>query len=169
MKNSQFVAGQLSKESADAIILLYKKLEEARGTFKEQLIERALDIITAKPNRTGKPRHIARNALSDARKALKLRFEIVRFVVTCGHSSTQDISAEQPDHKLASQSKVTEILDWILNEPRLNSYDRLLLLDIAQDKNAVEIAACTDACVKAVRKNISRARARARAAWQKVI
>ncbi|HAA31710.1 MAG TPA: hypothetical protein DCE56_33440, partial [Cyanobacteria bacterium UBA8553] len=82
---------------------------------------------------------------------------------------TQDILAEQPDYKSTSQSKITEIFDWILSEPCLNSRDRLLLLNIAQDENAVEIAARTDVCVKAVRKNISRVRARIHAAWQEVI
>ncbi|HAJ63401.1 MAG TPA: hypothetical protein DCP31_32695 [Cyanobacteria bacterium UBA8543] len=151
------------------MILLYKQLEEVRNSFKEQLIERALDIITAKPNRTGNPRYIARNALSDARKVLKRRVEIVRFVAPAGRHSTQDILAEQPDYKSTSQSKITEIFDWILSEPCLNSRDRLLLLNIAQDENAVEIAARTDVCVKAVRKNISRVRARIHAAWQEVI
>ena len=61
-------------------IQAYLRLSNARprsGSWDEQRIEEALDIILRQPNKTGDPRYIARNALKDAKAKLKLREEIV--------------------------------------------------------------------------------------------
>ncbi|MEH2046661.1 hypothetical protein [Nostoc sp.] len=169
MKQNHLGVSRLSLESASAITLLHNRLKKARNTFEEHLIERALDIVAKKPTRNIKPAYIARNALSDARKFLNGRYEIVRFVNLVNQDGVnQAISVEPADIKSTSQIKVTEILDWIVNEPSLNSRDRSLLIYLVQGEDATEIAARMDLCVKAVRKNISRARARARIAWKEV-
>jgi DNA-directed RNA polymerase specialized sigma24 family protein len=115
---------------------------------------RAIDKLVRNPNMTGDAFRIARNALSDARKILARRHQLL------------PLSAlEEADVRLPGDDKVIELTDWLERTSDLNADERSLLERLAEGATADDIARELDLPVTVVRVRISRARARARRAW----
>jgi len=155
--------GVVAKEEAvvtDDVAAAMRSLQErilnssCRDTRVTNRRERALDALARVPGKRGLPRHLTRSALSNARKVEQRRAELAEGGVTPWAATL-----------VGSTENVVELLDFLLNSPRLRGRDRWLLLRLVEGADSNDIAIMTGTPVDRTRVEISRARARARAEW----
>lgn len=127
--------------------------------------DRAISSILSNPSKSGKPRHLVRNMLSDARKILQRRNEICSFaqIKTCDDSG-HDIETIT-DFRFEDLETVFQYEDW-LERACLSDKDKIILNLLLHGSEAQEVAEKLGMTIEQARVQISRARKRAKARWE---
>lgn len=128
--------------------------------------DRAISSILSNPSKSGNPRHLVRNMLSDARKILHRRNEICSFtqIKTCDDDSGHDIETIA-DFRFEDLETVFQYEDW-LERSRLSDKDKIILNLLLHGSEAQEVADKLGITIEQARVQISRTRKRAKACWE---
>lgn len=142
-----------------ACAMLQKRIAryETVNHWLTEQAEEALNELVTRPNLTGEPNHLVRNALSNARKKLKRREALMDY-----HSPNITFGVDRAITDALPQAE----FDLLAVINHLPEQDRRLLEFVAADLDAVKIAALVQLPVQRTRERISRARNRARIAWK---
>ena len=129
-------------------------------------IDKAISSILRNPNKSGNPRHLVRNMLSDARKILHRRNEICSFtkIKTCDNDFEQDIETIA-DFRSKNLETVFQYEDW-LERACLNDKDKIILNLLLHGSEAQEVAEKLGITIKQASVQISRTRKRVKACWE---
>lgn len=150
----------MHKNVADAVMRLQRRLDNLPNSDAAEQTEQALDLLLNQPDNRAPPTRQIRNALSEARKKLKRRKQLL----------------ETPEAKagaiaLTSSSRAMG-LEWLLQieiEDFINRMvaqsDRRLLREALSGVGAEGIAAELGIRIARARERLSRARARAFPLW----
>ncbi|MEH2102550.1 MAG: sigma factor-like helix-turn-helix DNA-binding protein [Nostoc sp.] len=135
--------------------------------YLTEQVDRAIDTILRNPNTSGKPFHLIKNALSDARKVLRRRSQICPCaeIKTCEDDRSERNIEMVADPRFKDLEAVFQLEDW-LERTSLNSQDRVVLTLLLNGSEAKEIAENLGISVQQVRVWISRARKRAKNRWE---
>lgn len=127
--------------------------------------DRAISSILNNPSKSGNPRHLVRNMLSDARKKLHRRNEICSFthIKTCDDSvyNIETIA----DFHFEEVETVLQYEDW-LERACLSDKDKIILNLLLNGSKAQEVAKKLGITIEQARVQISRTRKRAKACWE---
>ncbi|MGE5483447.1 MAG: hypothetical protein ACM3X4_00325 [Ignavibacteriales bacterium] len=145
-------------------IVQKKSLASCSNGFLERC-DLALDSLVRNPDRTGDPRHLARNALADARKKLRVREQ------KCGLGLLEDVTTlvlKNPKYSVSDEIPLAEIhVADFLERSGLDPKDKSILAMLYQGASSDSIASRYEVSVQNARVWISRARKRARIEWQR--
>lgn len=154
----------MNEQVTAAVLRLQESLLSGRlQPWRAEQMEEALNNLLAKPHRTGEPFHLARNALSDARKKLDRRAALFADRVTevdvmaeCGRSA--EGAACHPCECLRAD---------VTDSVRRTSCDadRAILAIAIDGGGAAEVAASLGISYNVAKVRLSRARQRARLSW----
>lgn len=147
----------MKEEVSAAVLRLQRSLLRDRiKPWRAEQAEEALNGLLAKPDRTGDPFHLHRNALSDARKKLRRRAALF-----AGHAADVDACATESDGGYeALRADVVDVV-W-----RTSSEADRRILAIAMDGGtAGDVAETLGIDYEVAKVRLSRARHRARIAW----
>lgn len=135
--------------------------------YLTEQVDRAIDTIIRNPDSSGKPFHLIRNALSDARKVLRRRSQICPFaeIRTCEDDRFEHTLEMVADTRFKDLEAFFQLEDW-LERTSLSSQDREVLTLLLNGSEAKEIAKKLGISVQQVRVWITRARKRAKRRWE---
>ncbi len=96
----------MNNDVAGAVALLQSRVAASHNHWYTERAEEALNSLLAQPDRVGTPSHLARNALADAGKKLRLRARILKI-----HATTIDwIEVEVNDDFAQLLVETTDLL-----------------------------------------------------------
>ena len=146
----------MTPDVTQAVARLQACLRRTSKLHRAQLVEEALDILLAKPNRTGKPWHLVRNALSDAAKKLR-----ARALLDATYAERVRASAAGTGDGLGALSvELADFVDRGIPEPH-----RTMIRLVAQGSGAEEIAVRENIPLPRARERLSRSRSFAVREW----
>lgn len=155
----------MNHEVIVAVLRLQDSLMRGRlQPWRAEQTEEALNALLAKPDRTGDPFHLERNALSDARKKLQRRAELLAL-----HVDEIEVMAEAEPGSPRSpdtgfEGLRAEVFDLV--ERRLGATDQRILAIAHEGGTAGDVAEALGIDYAIAKVRLSRARARARHAWE---
>jgi len=132
---------------------------------RQERYDLALDSLLAKPDRTGDPDRLVRNAWGNAGKTLRRRAKVLSLAVARDLSESLSVDEDHPAPAEPSAA-VVEIEDWVRTSP-LSQRDKSLLTDLIAGAEADQIAERLGLPAARVRVMVSRARARALREWMR--
>ena len=146
----------MNPDVTQAVARLQACLRRTSSLHRAHLVEEALDILLAKPNRTGKPWHLVRNALADAAKKLRARAILdARYA-----ARVRSASADNDDDCVALSVELADFIGRGVPEPH-----RTMIRLAAHGSGAEAIAAREDIPLARARERLSRARSLALREW----
>jgi DNA-directed RNA polymerase specialized sigma24 family protein len=155
----------MTEDVTAAVLRLQTSLMHGRlKPWRAEQTEEALNGLLKHPNRTGNPYHLERNALSEARKKLQRRDQLLG-----EHMAEIDVMAETGSLTEASDGDGYDVLrsDVIDSVRRTSSEpDRKILAVALGGGSARDVAEAIGIPYDAAKVRLSRARQRARTAWQ---
>ena len=147
-----------------AVLRLQDSLLRGRlQPWRAEQTEEALNYLLSQPDRTGKPFHLERNAMSDARKKLQRRAALF-----ADNIAVLDIMAEGGATGETSSGEAYDVLraDVIDSIRRTSNAADQAILAIALDDGAPDdVAEALGVSYEIAKVRLSRARQRARGAW----
>lgn len=156
----------MNDQMSAAVLRLQGSLMSGRlQPWRADQTEEALNILLGKPHRTGEPFHLERNALSDARKKLERRADLL-----ANRIAELDVMAEtgwscEGDSRQPFEVLRGDVVDLIR---RTSSKPDSAVLKIAlEGGGAAEVARELGLSYEVAKVRLSRARKRARKAWDK--
>ncbi|THD34490.1 MAG: hypothetical protein E7773_14975 [Sphingomonas sp.] len=154
----------MNNDVTEAVLRLQGGLMSGRlQPWRAEQTEEALNALLAKPQRTGVPFHLARNALSDARKKLQRRSDLL-----ADRAAEIDVMAETGSTGGAPGAGGYEVLRREVIDTvnrRSTPADREILAVALEGGTAGDVAAALGVDYDIAKVRLSRARSRARAAW----
>jgi FixJ family two-component response regulator len=142
---------------AEAVARLQARRQHLKDYWHIEQAEAALDILLAQPDRQDEPRYLVRNALADAGKKLKRRARLA-----ADYACFRQLEDEGSDDDARAFLHATDFI-----ERTLTPADRTVLRLVLGGAEPNEIADTLGTSVLRSRERLSRARARARAAWER--
>lgn len=152
----------MNDEMTEAVLRLQRSLLNGRlHPWRAEQTEEALNGLLSKPQRVGNPFHLERNALSDARKKLMRRAELMAERTAIDqHSAVAD---RTPVHPETFETLRRDVIDTI--ERTSGEADQKILAIAIDGGTAADVAEVLGIPYGIAKVRLSRARHRARRAW----
>lgn len=147
----------LTRQAEAALMSLYEQARRTSDNFMLERIDRALDEIV-RLHSAESPKRQVRSAMANAYKVLRNRRQTV-VPDTLEGCQTEIASSNRGED-------VIELKDWLRGTPKVTDRQRNLLGLLADDPDAVDLAALYRIPVPRMREQISRTRRAARAAYR---
>jgi hypothetical protein len=145
------------KDNVTKAVALLQARTRTRDPWRAEQAEEALNFLLSKPDRTGDPQRLVRNALAEASKKLRRRAKIF----------TENIDRIQMVNGQANDGLGTLRFDLtnLIRRGGFNARDRSLLSRALDGSEAEDIAQELQIPIQRARERLSRARARAQQVW----
>ncbi|WP_439846980.1 hypothetical protein [Bacillus subtilis] len=149
---------QMSNDVVDALILLdnmrAKALKSSSGYYRVERIEQAMDYLLNTPLKQGNPKTIVRDVLGSAGSKIRNRINVIKEASEmAGISSPLVINQTTNDHENFKLEVTDEISRIALNEQA-----KVILMELASGKDAVDLAEYYNTSVEVMRTRVSKAR-----------
>lgn len=146
----------LSGQAEAALMSLYEQAKRTTDNFTLERIDRALDEIV-RLNSTDPPERQVRSAMANASKVIRSRRETV---------SAETLEARQVEIAApGGDEDVIDMREWLRCTPGITDRQRTLLVQLADDHDAVDLSAVYSIPADRMREQISRTRRAARMAY----
>lgn len=148
----------MSNDVVDALILLDnmrgKALISTSGYYRVERIEQAMDYLLNTPLKQGNPKTIVRDVLGSAGSKIRNRINVIKEASEmAGISSPLVINQTTTDHENFKLEVTDEISRTALNEQA-----KVVLMELASGKDAVDLAEYYNISVEAMRTRVSKSR-----------
>lgn len=156
MNNNQT---KMSNSVIEALILLDKMRVKAQKSsnsyYQVERIEQAMDYLLNNPKKQGEPKTIIRDVMGSAGSKIRDRINIIKKASElAGISSPMTIQQDVNDH--ISYFKL-ELIDEITHS-LIKNQEKKLLIELASEKDAVDLSEKYNTSIKTMRTRISKAR-----------
>lgn len=147
----------MSNDVVDALILLdnmrAKSLKSSSGYYQVERIEQAMDYLLNTPLKQGNPKTIVRDVLGSAGSKIRNRINVIKEASEMAGISSLVINQTINDHENFKLEVTDEISRTALNEQA-----KVVLIELASGKDAVDLAEYYNISVEAMRTRVSKAR-----------